>query len=352
VSTVQYSRFGTFLAFTWLTITSCRSPQATPTPTIQFSQIPPAGDGSPVRTEAVAGHVTGARKGQRVVLFARSGVWWVQPTVEQPFTEIQSDSTWASRTHPGAAYAALLVDSSYRAPSTTNVLPERGGAVLAVTVAEAESSPSAAKKLSFDGYQWEVMSTANNHGGSTNFYETSNAFVDHSGWLHLRIARHGQQWTSAQVKLIRSLGYGSYRFIVRDVSQLEPAAVLSFYTWDDIGPPREMDIEVGRWGEIAGKNAQFVVQPYVVPANSVRFIAPPGKLTYSLQWQPGSAAFKTLREAASFSQAARVVQHVFTSGIPSAGNENVHISLFVFDNRHNPLQRETEVIVEKFEFLP
>jgi hypothetical protein len=119
-----------------------------------------------------------------------------------------------------------------------------------------------------------------------------------------------------------------------------------------MGPPREMDIEVGRWGEILCKNAQFVVQPYVVPANSVRFIAPPGKLTYSLQWQPGSAAFKTSREAASFSQAARVVQHVFTSGIPSAGNENVHISLFVFDNRHNPLQRETEVIVEKFEFLP
>jgi hypothetical protein len=272
--------------------------------------------------------------------------------VEQPFTEIQSDSTWASRTHPGAAYAALLVDSSYRAPSTTNVLPERGGAVLAVTVAEAESSPSAPKKLSFDGYQWEVMSTANNHGGTTNFYETSNAFVDHSGFLHLRITRQGQQWTSAQVKLIRSLGYGSYRFIVQDVSQLEPAAVLSFYTWDDMGPPREMDIEVGRWGEIAGKNAQFVVQPYVVPANSVRFTAPPGKLTYSLQWQPGSAAFKTLREVASFSQAARVVQHVFTSGIPSAGNENIHISLFVFDNRHNPLQRETEVIVEKFEFLP
>ena len=352
MNTVRYFRDGALLAFVSFTITGCGSPQLAPTPTIQFSRIPPAGDGSPVKTEAIAGHVTGARKGQRVVLFARSGVWWVQPTVEQPFTEIQSDSTWANRTHPGAAYAALLVDSTYRAPSTTNVLPERGGAVLAVTVVEAENSPSAPKRLSFDGYQWEVLSSANNHGGSTNFYETSNAFVDQSGFLHLRIVRHGQQWTSAQVKLIRSLGYGSYRFIARDVSQLEPAGVLSFYTWDDIGPPREMDIEVSRWGEIVTKNAQFVVQPYVVPANTIRFTAPPGRLIYALEWQPGSAVFRTLRKSASFSQEASVVQHVFTSGVPAAGNENIHISLSVFDNRHNPLQNGTEVVIEKFEFLP
>ena len=350
MNTFRYYRYGALLAF--IRLTSCGCPQVAPTPTIQFSQIPSAGDGSPVKTEAIAGHVTGARKGQRIVLFARSGVWWVQPTVEQPFTKIQSDSTWANRTHPGSAYAALLVDSTYRAPSTTNVLPERGGAVLAVSVAEAESSPSALKNLSFDGYQWEVLTAANNHGGSTNFYEASNAFVDHSGFLHLRIAKHGQQWTSAQVKLIRSLGYGSYRLVVRDVSQLEPAAVLSVYSWDDMGPPREMDIEVSRWGEAASKNAQFVVQPYVVPANTIRFMAPPGRLIYSLEWQPGSAAFRMLREYASFSQAPNVAQHVFTSGVPSAGNENIHISLSVFDNRHNPLQGETEVIIEKFEFLP
>jgi hypothetical protein len=81
-------------------------------------------------------------------------------------------------------------------------------------------------------------------------------------------------------------------------------------------------------------------------------MAPPGRLIYSLEWQPGSAAFRTLREYASFSQAPNVAQHVFTSGVPSAGNENIHISLSVFDNRHNPLQGETEVVIEKFEFLP
>jgi hypothetical protein len=351
VTAVRYCRCAALLAFAGLAFDSCRSSQETREPVIEFSRIPPAGDGSPAKTEAIAGHVTGAQKGQRIVLFARSGVWWVQPAVERPFTEIQADSKWANMTHPGAAYAALLVDSSYRPPSTTNVLPERGGAVLAVATAEG-SAPSSSKKLSFDGYQWEVSSIANNHGGTTNFYEPPNVFTDGSGFLHLRIAKRGQQWTSAQVKLLRSLGYGSYRFVVRDVSHLEPAAALSLYTWDDIGPPREMDIEVSRWGELADKNAQFVIQPYVVPANTVRFTAPPGTLTYSFDWQPGWAAFKTLRGSVSNSAAAPVAQHVFTSGVPSVGNESVHMSLFVFDNRHNPLRRETEVIIEKFEFLP
>ena len=57
----------------------------------------------------IAGRVKGARKGQRIVLFARSGMWWVQPLAADPFTKIQPDSRWRSTTHPGSAYAALLV---------------------------------------------------------------------------------------------------------------------------------------------------------------------------------------------------------------------------------------------------
>ena len=72
-----------------------------------------------------------------------------------------------------------------------------------------------------------------------------------------------------------------------DVSRLEPAAVFALFTWDEDGPTREMDIEISRWGEPADKNAQYVIQPYVVPANTVRFTAPEGTLTYRIDWQPG-----------------------------------------------------------------
>ena len=53
--------------------------------------------------------------------------------------------------------------------------------------------------------------------------------------MHLRIAGAAPSWTCAEVGLTRRLGYGSYRFVVRDIGQLEPAAVLGLFTWD--GPP-------------------------------------------------------------------------------------------------------------------
>ena len=56
------------------------------------------------------------------------------------------------------------------------------------------------------------------------------------------------------------------------------------------GPPTAMDIEISRWGEPEDKNAQYVIQPYVVPANTVRFTVPAGTLTHWMDWQPGRVA--------------------------------------------------------------
>ena len=160
-------------------------------------------------------------------------------------------------------------------------------------------------------------------------------------------------WVSAEVKLSRSLGYGSYRFVVRDVSHLEPAAVFALFTWDDLGPAREMDIEISRWGEPEDKNAQYVVQPYVVPANTVRFAAPGGRphLLDGLAAGPGIVQdhprFHIEQSASDV-----VAEHVFTSGVPSAGNERIHMNLYVYGNKRHPLQHEFEVVIEKFEFLP
>lgn len=61
---------------------------------------------------------------------------------------------------------------------------------------------------------------------------------------------------------------------MRDTSKLEPAVVLALFTWDYAGGDdnnREMDVEISRWGDPANKNAQYVVQPFHVPANVARF---------------------------------------------------------------------------------
>lgn len=103
-------------------------------PTIEFTRVPPAEEGGTERMGTIGGRVTGVRAGQRIVLYARSGDWYVQPFTNQPFTPIQADSTWRSSTHLGTEYAALLVDAAYRPPAKAPALPGIGE-VAAVAVA-------------------------------------------------------------------------------------------------------------------------------------------------------------------------------------------------------------------------
>src|SRR5581483_2593504 len=114
----------------------------------------------------------------------------------------------------------------------------------------------------------------------------------------------------------------------------------------------EMDIEISRWGSPAGKNAQYVVQPYYVPANVVQFFSPAGPLTYSFDWEPGRVAFRTMRRSGAAGKPDVIASHVFTSGVPSAGAETVHLNLYVFYNHQVRLQHGVEVTIEKFEYLP
>jgi hypothetical protein len=301
----------------------------------------------------IEGRVKGARPGQKVVVFARSGVWWVQPLAAQPFTPIQRDSTWKTSTHPGSAYAALLVDAGYRPPTRVNLLPAKGGAVSAVMTAEGPAlDPDSSKTLDFSGYQWKVGGAHKAVGGTPNDYDAANAWVDRDGYLHLRIEKTAAGWKSAEIWLAHSLGYGSYRFLVRDISHLEPTAVLAIISWDGSAPNREMSIEISRWGESTGKNSQFVVQPYYVPANVVRFLSPPGPLMYSFDWSPGRLIFRTERAAGGGSEARTIAAHTFSSGVAEPGGEEIHVNLYHFDDRRIHLRSGVEVIIEKFEYLP
>ena len=336
-------------------LNGCATRQAATVPSIEFSVVPNAEEGGPDKTAPIAGRVAGARPGQRVVLFARSGIWWIQPTRDEPFTAIQPDATWSNSTHMGTEYAALLVEPEYRPPVTIDTMPSVGGGVVAVKIVPGQKSDQPGPRtIQFGGYEWQVRTVRSTRGGRNNNYDPANAWTDESGFLHLRIANNDGEWSCAEVKLSRSLGYGSYRFVVRDVSHLEPAAVLSMFTWDEAEAGqnhREMNIEIARWGDEASKNAQYVVQPYYVPANVIRFNVPAGVLTHSFRWEPGRVAFKTVRGAQADGPNA-IAEHIFTSGVPSPGGESIHLDLFIFGNETNPLKKDVEVVIEKFEYLP
>jgi hypothetical protein len=163
------------------------------------------------------------------------------------------------------------------------------------------------------------------------------------------------EWTCAEVSLTRSLGYGTYSFVVRDTSQLEPAAALAMFTYDYAGSGpnnREMGIEISSWGERGTENGQFVVQPFYVPENTSRFLVPSGVLTHSFQWAPRSVTFNTARGSAPGDKATALAQHEFTSGVPTHGTESIRMSFYVFRATKQVLTHDNEVVVEKFEYLP
>lgn len=119
-------------------LSGCRPDRTNVKPSIKFSRIPLADEGGTGKMAAIEGRAIGAQPGQQIVLFARSGAWYVQPFTDQPFTKIQEDSTWRSSTHLGTEYAALLVEPKYRPPARTDALPDVGGAVTAVAIVPGE----------------------------------------------------------------------------------------------------------------------------------------------------------------------------------------------------------------------
>jgi hypothetical protein len=333
----------------------CRNAAARVAPSIRFTTVPPAAVGGTERVAPIAGRVTGIQPGQRIVIYTRSGVWWVQPRTVQPFTPVAADSSWQNAIHLGDEYAALLVDDGYRPANMRDALPPLGNGVVAIATVKGTGALTTRppKVLTFSGYEWDVRNIPSDRGGP-NDYDPDNAWTDAEGLLHLKLAKRDGRWTSAEVILKRHLGHGTYSFTVRDVSDLDPAAALGLLTWDIEGGDqnhRELDVEISRWGDTRIPNAQYVVQPYYVPANVARFTAPPGTLTHSFRWEPGRVVFTTVRGARA-GAGTQVASHEFVSGIPTPGGETVRMNLYYFSYSPVPPRTDVEVVIERFLYVP
>src|SRR6267154_3669022 len=355
------------LLLVYFVLTGCHSSSRNSAPTVAFRKVAAAYQESPYKTDMferdyktdiIDGRATGARPGQRMVLYAKTdGRWGVCRQPCTPFTNIETDGRWKASVHLGIQYAALLVGPTYDPPEQTESSPIVGNGVVALAIVNGEGAapvlPSP-KTLNFSGYEWTASSGPIFHVGSRQFFDPANVWTDERGALHLRISGSPGKWAGAELKLTRSLGYGTYRFQVRDVSHLEPSALLTLIAWDGVGTEstrRELDVELGRWGYLENTNVNYVVQPYYVPANVLAFRVPPGAYTHSFRWEHGQVMFSTV--AGSGNTGGRVInRHVFTAGVPSPEGKSVRIGLYVFHQGKIPLKNENEVIIDKFEYLP
>jgi len=155
--------------------------------------------------------------------------------------------------------------------------------------------------------------------------------------------------------LTRTLGYGTYTFVVRSETDLDPAALLTFFTYDESGPAdtfRAMEIQIQRPSPRAAVAGQYSLQPYYVAANVARFDVPGGALTHTLRWEPGRAVFITASGRRPLLRGSGGAEHEFTIGVPAPGQEHVGINLCYFRKSPVPPQRNVEVVIERFQYFP
>lgn len=169
-------------------------------------------------------------------------------------------------------------------------------ALVALFVVPLVASPpaSAASTLSFAGQTWTVKSDAG--GPGPNAFSASNAFVDSSGALHLKITRVQGTWRSAEVISTASHGFGHYQYAVEGaLGSMDRYVSVGLFGY--LGPDgsNEVDVELARFGAAGAPVGSFSVYPPMVapgPA-STAFAIPSSTRTavFDVDWSATSVVF-------------------------------------------------------------
>jgi hypothetical protein len=99
---------------------------ASPPPLADILRPAPCGAG-PDQLRRIKGQVYGINRTEvssyRVIIYAGTDKWYVQPFTDQPLTRIRRNLKWSSRSHLGQLYAAFLVPEGYVPPNTLPIWP-------------------------------------------------------------------------------------------------------------------------------------------------------------------------------------------------------------------------------------
>jgi hypothetical protein len=131
------------------------------------------------------------------------------------------------------------------------------------------------------------------------------------------------------------------------------------YSDDPAFTEREIDVECSRWQNAADtNNSQFVVQPYYLANQLVRYRVPPGLAdsTHLFVWETNRISWQSQTGAYSAAATNLISSYVFTkaANVPQSGDEVVHLNLWLINGYTNSPtdNNEVEVIIKSFNFVP
>ncbi|MBI4425951.1 MAG: PEGA domain-containing protein [Candidatus Kerfeldbacteria bacterium] len=292
----------------------------------------------------------------RVVLWALTNYWYVQPYIDSPYTTICGDGSWSNYTHPWNRIVALLVDETYVPGATRTFHPKNDPGVLAWA-----EYPSLRNDLplQFSSRTWDIKVAESPFGPGPNYFSDhpDNVFVDQTGRLHLKIVYRDGKWYCSEVLLPQSLGFGVYT--VQIDSRLDGLdqylVVAPVFTFES--GTRELDFEAGGDVLIPGaNNGQFVVQPYTRAGNLVRFVMPAeAQTSCRIEWRADHVQFTVWKGHGSFPQAPEDVIYDWTytgPDIPPPGGERLHANIWLFNGQAPANGEGAELILRSFTFQP
>lgn len=228
------------------------------------------------------------------------------------------------------------------------------------------------RNVNFAGYDWFVKdSGCGTMGPGPNYFSDSkeNVRVDENGNLRLKIEQRCEKWYCGEVIANATPGYGKYVFTVNGkLDELDENIIVGLFTWDTDAPQynyREIDVEIGRWGEPENDNVQYVVQPYCHTGNLYRFtIAGIETTTHEFVWQPDDICFKSYYgdfTPAPLPEDIIACWHYTGNDVPPAGGENPRINFWLLPPKGSPAGtpggppasgQDAEVIIKDFRYLP
>jgi hypothetical protein len=253
--------------------------------------------------------------------------------------------------------AAFVVPNGYTPPQMS------GGATLPselynTAIAYKLIPRATSQAIAFAGHLWEVKSATAPVGPGPNYFSNDprDVWVDGNGYLHLSIVNRDGKWYSTEVVCIDPLEYGTYTLVTGSrIDLINKNAVLGFFTWDDHAPAnhyREIDIEFSRWGDAAGLNAQYVIQPWDVSGNRYRFNLnlPSAISTHRIDWRPDRIQFGSWNESGGLLQS---WTYANPQSIPptAPGAGNARINLWLINGIPPSDGQRVEVVIRSFQFV-
>ncbi len=286
------------------------------------------------------------------------GRWWSKPTRAAPVTPVSADGSWRVDVTTGGSDAAstgfvvFLLPRDFTVPIAQPMgelppgLLER--AIARVGIAR---GPRPGRTIQFAGREWSVRDSRGREAGPgpNTWRGTEDAvWVDDRGRLHLALTRVDGRWHAAEVRT-RVPGHGRYTFeVAQGPPDDQPAAILGLFTYDfQREPRRELDVELGRWGDPEEPDLQFVVQPWQRPGNRVRF-APSlgaGPSNHTIEWTGLGVRFVSSSDIGG-SRAEFTYQG---PGIPGPGPLSAVLNLWPARDGRVVGDRPVEIVITRFE---